>query len=318
VGPRTFLPCGLREIKDYGRLRGAFNLLVISVGVDAQLIRRASSDIEMEDTIIVRTDSPTTLEFTFGIGGSLTAAESFGDPTLTYAKGRLSLEGSMGPATISRRVVEVESVSVIPAIEEIDEFITIEIDVPAGEMRLPMRLTGVAEAEVSAKCGGLFCLLTGSSTIVVDYDMFAGVVRGPGGGPLPDGVRVTTEGGSDYPTGRPATPRPGDVNGDGVTNVDDRLAIVSILGVAFGDPTYNPDADLDASGLIDQADVDLWDRLHGCPADLDGDGELTIFDFLAFQNAFDVMDPIADFDGDGAFTIFDFLAFQNAFDAGCP
>ena len=55
-----------------------------------------------------------------------------------------------------------------------------------------------------------------------------------------------------------------------------------------------------------------------CPADLDGDGELTIFDFLAFQNAFDAMDPVADFDGDGDFTIFDFLAFQNAFDAGCP
>ncbi|MEO1009620.1 MAG: hypothetical protein AAFX79_13745, partial [Planctomycetota bacterium] len=26
----------------------------------------------------------------------------------------------------------------------------------------------------------------------------------------------------------------------------------------------------------------------------------------------------ADFDGDGALTIFDFLAFQNAFDIGCP
>jgi hypothetical protein len=55
-----------------------------------------------------------------------------------------------------------------------------------------------------------------------------------------------------------------------------------------------------------------------CRADLDGDGELTIFDFLAFQNLFDAGDPIADFDGDGALTIFDFLAFQNAFDAGCP
>ncbi|MEQ9094736.1 MAG: VCBS repeat-containing protein [Phycisphaerales bacterium] len=55
-----------------------------------------------------------------------------------------------------------------------------------------------------------------------------------------------------------------------------------------------------------------------CPADFDGDGELTIFDFLALQNAFDAMDPVADFDGDGELTIFDFLAFQNAFDAGCP
>ncbi|MGD1916142.1 MAG: GC-type dockerin domain-anchored protein [Phycisphaerales bacterium] len=54
-----------------------------------------------------------------------------------------------------------------------------------------------------------------------------------------------------------------------------------------------------------------------CAADLDGDGELTIFDFLGFQIFFDIMDPRADFDGDGDFTIFDFLAFQTAFDAGC-
>ena len=55
----------------------------------------------------------------------------------------------------------------------------------------------------------------------------------------------------------------------------------------------------------------------GCYADLDGDGALTIFDFLAFQNAFDAGDPIADCDGSGGLDIFDFLCFQNAFDAGC-
>ncbi len=55
-----------------------------------------------------------------------------------------------------------------------------------------------------------------------------------------------------------------------------------------------------------------------CRADLDGDGSLTIFDFLAFQNLFDSGDLAADFDGDGSLTLFDFLAFQNEFDAGCP
>ncbi|UYV13368.1 MAG: hypothetical protein NCW75_03565 [Phycisphaera sp.] len=54
-----------------------------------------------------------------------------------------------------------------------------------------------------------------------------------------------------------------------------------------------------------------------CAADIDGDGELTLFDFLAFQNLFDAGDLAADFDGDGSLTLFDFLAFQNAFDAGC-
>ncbi|MFI4916822.1 MAG: GC-type dockerin domain-anchored protein [Phycisphaerales bacterium JB060] len=56
---------------------------------------------------------------------------------------------------------------------------------------------------------------------------------------------------------------------------------------------------------------------NDCRADLDGDGQLTIFDFLEFQNLFDAGDPAADFDGDGDLTIFDFLAFQNEFDAGC-
>ncbi|MEQ8843357.1 MAG: VCBS repeat-containing protein [Phycisphaerales bacterium] len=55
-----------------------------------------------------------------------------------------------------------------------------------------------------------------------------------------------------------------------------------------------------------------------CPADFDGDGSLTLFDFLAFQSAFDAGDPRADIDGDGSFTLFDFLAFQNLFIAGCP
>ncbi|MEO1277605.1 MAG: GC-type dockerin domain-anchored protein [Planctomycetota bacterium] len=54
-----------------------------------------------------------------------------------------------------------------------------------------------------------------------------------------------------------------------------------------------------------------------CYADFDGDGELTIFDFLAFQNAFDAGDSAADCDDDGRLTLFDFLCFQNAFDAGC-
>ena len=54
-----------------------------------------------------------------------------------------------------------------------------------------------------------------------------------------------------------------------------------------------------------------------CIADIDGDGSLSVFDFLAFQNLFDAGDARADLDGDGALTIFDFLAFQDAFDAGC-
>ncbi|MFG0285844.1 MAG: GC-type dockerin domain-anchored protein [Phycisphaerales bacterium JB039] len=55
-----------------------------------------------------------------------------------------------------------------------------------------------------------------------------------------------------------------------------------------------------------------------CYADCDGDGELTFFDFLCFQNLFAAGDPGADCDADGSLTFFDFLCFQNEFAAGCP
>lgn len=64
--------------------------------------------------------------------------------------------------------------------------------------------------------------------------------------------------------------------------------------------------------------VVLIPRDSGCRPDLDGDDALTFFDFLAFQNLFEVGDLRADFDGSGALDFFDFLAFQNEFVAGCP
>jgi len=60
-----------------------------------------------------------------------------------------------------------------------------------------------------------------------------------------------------------------------------------------------------------------WNACDPCPADLDGDDALTVFDFLAFINLYNTGDLAADFDGDGELTVLDFLAFQTAFDAGC-
>ena len=64
-------------------------------------------------------------------------------------------------------------------------------------------------------------------------------------------------------------------------------------------------------------DLDCILGTNPCPVDMDGDGQLTIFDYLAFQTAFGTGDLRADFDGDGELTIFDFLAFQTAFAEGC-
>jgi choice-of-anchor B domain-containing protein len=72
---------------------------------------------------------------------------------------------------------------------------------------------------------------------------------------------------------------------------------------------------------VTEAAVDAFEIVRmacdTCRADLTGDGELNIFDFLEFQNLFAGGDLAADFDGDGSLTLFDFLEFQNDFDAGC-
>ncbi|MGD1914823.1 MAG: GC-type dockerin domain-anchored protein [Phycisphaerales bacterium] len=91
----------------------------------------------------------------------------------------------------------------------------------------------------------------------------------------------------------------GDVNDDGVNDI------------LIGAPSRTGSAVEAGRAYV------IYGRSASCPADLDGDGELTVFDFLEFQNLFDTGDLRADFDDDGRLTLFDFLAFQNAFDAGC-
>ena len=81
-------------------------------------------------------------------------------------------------------------------------------------------------------------------------------------------------------------------------------------GVGAGPDTFTP------------ADVqpEITDMYVGTPcyADFDRNGELDVFDLLAYQNAFQLRDFRADCDRCGELTIFDFLCFINAFDAGCP
>jgi hypothetical protein len=71
--------------------------------------------------------------------------------------------------------------------------------------------------------------------------------------------------------------------------------------------------------------ADGWTGLHifdpgecgGCGADVNGDGELNVLDFVAFQLAWVAQDPSADCDANGVFDILDFACFQQEFAAGC-
>lgn len=127
-------------------------------------------------------------------------------------------------------------------------------------------------------------------------------------------------------------PLEGDIDGSIViTDLDSGLVLIEV-NTFLGDPRSGlEDIDLVAGvsysmflntsifGVEDSSTFAAAELVEGepCRADIDGDGSLTIFDFLAFQNAFDAGDLLADFDGDGELTLFDFLSFQNAFSRGC-
>ncbi|MFM9995139.1 MAG: TIGR03790 family protein [Phycisphaerales bacterium] len=55
-----------------------------------------------------------------------------------------------------------------------------------------------------------------------------------------------------------------------------------------------------------------------CPPDFNGDGQLSVADFGAFQTGYVLADPRADFNGDCALSVGDFGAFQTAYVLGCP
>jgi hypothetical protein len=56
----------------------------------------------------------------------------------------------------------------------------------------------------------------------------------------------------------------------------------------------------------------------GCVAEIDGNGQLDIFDVITFLQLFGNGDLSADIIGDGSVTIFDVIAYLELFNAGCP
>ena len=57
---------------------------------------------------------------------------------------------------------------------------------------------------------------------------------------------------------------PGDVDGDGDTDLSDLAALLAAYGSTTGDPSYNPDADFDGDGDVDLSDLAFLLADYGC------------------------------------------------------
>jgi uncharacterized protein (TIGR03790 family) len=72
------------------------------------------------------------------------------------------------------------------------------------------------------------------------------------------------------------------------------------------------------SGVSNAATITIKYGNPGCPADIDGDSNLTIADFTAFLGVFATGDLRADLDDSCSLNIADFTAFLQKFAQGCP
>lgn len=68
-----------------------------------------------------------------------------------------------------------------------------------------------------------------------------------------------------------------------------------------------------SSGYFDNVSLELT----LCYPDCDMDGELSIFDYICYGNAYALEYQYADCDGNGVFTVFDYICFGTAYATGC-
>lgn len=127
----------------------------------------------------------------------------------------------------------------------------------------------------------------------------------------------------------PWPPSYGDLDRDLDVDGQDLFLLISLLGMTSGDPQYDPGADFNADGRIDQTDVDWFARVFGyaftqsCDpaAGFDEDGDVDGRDILYFsgqiglEQADSTFDSRADFNSDGRISVWDFAFF--ALSVGC-
>lgn len=208
--------CGpqITERIDYGVIRGGMSVYSAAAGGGfsggASYTRIAEGTFDWNETLEVYAPHAMTMRLPLTVAGSVSGAESFGDPNGTYGKAELTVTGSaMG--TPVNATVSVESVSVIPETSAISELVEVFAPVPAGWSTFAVQLSGKARVEARAQSAGLFGTITGAATAIADFpnSLRIGRLTLDDGSPLPSAVIVRGQTSGIYYEGvAPGTPVP--------------------------------------------------------------------------------------------------------------
>ena len=184
--------CTLSFHETLAHASGSANTYAFHAGGGGPVGQRVWGTIRFCDTVEIQADQSATVELPVHVGASAFAAESFGDPDATYGRARVCLSGSVGGQAVSGGCVQVESESVIPNEASIDQGQVFSLPIAPGTQNVVVDLTAEVESKSQAKGTGLFGTISGAATagISMPGSVRLGNFTGPGGGPLPTGVRI--------------------------------------------------------------------------------------------------------------------------------
>lgn len=187
------LSCTQRNVETLAHMGGQVSQYAFHIGGGGPRGRDTKGVLCGAYPLSVFSPFPATLEIPVHISGSVSAAESFGNPGTTEGKAMLTLSGNVNGVGFGPQTVSVTSTTVIPDQASINWSILVPVAVGAGATSVNVQWNGQVEVTTRAQAGGLFGLLSGSATAIADFpnSIRIGALRSAGGGALPPCVAVS-------------------------------------------------------------------------------------------------------------------------------
>ncbi len=195
-------PCEPRLVRSFVHFGGNVDVLVEHAGGGPYPRKITKGTFNFCRDLVVLNNSGTPVEIPVSVSGEIIVYGSFSVDSRNYAKARLSLSGAIGGQAVALQG-ELHETQLDPFgyTRTLNETRRVTIPSSPQPQTLHIDLQGEAVCEAQAKGGGLSGFITASSAATANFpnSIDIGLPTGPGGGPLPPGVRIyDAEDGSVY------------------------------------------------------------------------------------------------------------------------